>query len=93
MPMNTLRLILVDTDSSGFIDADELLELGKAVNPKFTPEKCRALLDRMDSNHDGTVTTRAGDACSGTHWRTFVQRDRVTPDGPGVSRRVRGAGD
>ena len=31
---------LADQDCSGFIDANELLALGKAVNPSFTRQKC-----------------------------------------------------
>ena len=47
---------LADQDRSGFIDGDELLALGQAVNPAFTQQKCRDLIDRMDSNHDGKVS-------------------------------------
>jgi hypothetical protein len=53
-----LRLIfrLVDQDHSGYIDAAELLALGKAINPKFTQQKCRALISKMDTSHDGQVS-------------------------------------
>ena len=34
----------------------ELLALGKAINPKFTVEKCQQLMKQMDTNHDGKVS-------------------------------------
>ena len=46
---------MADVDCSGFIDANELLALGRAVNPSFSPKQCRDLLGRMDSNHDSKV--------------------------------------
>ena len=49
---------LADTDCSGYIDQLELLDLGKAVNPNFTTEKCRVLLKKMDTSHDGKVSPR-----------------------------------
>ena len=47
---------LADTDRSGYIDETELLDLGKAVNPNFTPEKCRVLLNKMDTSRDGQLS-------------------------------------
>ena len=47
---------LADTNHSGYIDAAELLALGRAVNRHFTSEKCRVLLKEMDTSHDGKVS-------------------------------------
>ena len=47
---------LADADRSGYIDEAELLDLGRAVNASFTPQKCRALLGRMDTSRDGQVS-------------------------------------
>ena len=47
---------MADQDHSGFVDDDELLALGQAVNPSFTPQKCRDLIDRMDTSRDGKVS-------------------------------------
>merc|ERR1712022_24276 len=35
---------LADVDRSGFLEADELLLLGQATNPKFTEQKCKSLM-------------------------------------------------
>ena len=50
---------LADQDRSGFIDADELLALGQAVNPSFTAQKCRDLIER--------VSFCSGDRCRLPH--------------------------
>ena len=47
---------LADVDASGFLDFDELLALGRAVNAKFTPDQCLALLKILDTNHDNKVS-------------------------------------
>ena len=53
-----LKLIfkLVDTDHSGYMSADELLALGKAINPRFSEKKCLGLMDKMDTSRDGHVS-------------------------------------
>ena len=47
---------MADQDCNGFIGAEELLALGQAVDRNFTQQKCRDLIHRMDSNHDGKVS-------------------------------------
>ena len=47
---------MTDADNSGFIDAEELLELGQAVNTKFKVAKCTELIQRMDTSEDGKVS-------------------------------------
>merc|ERR1711998_304439 len=46
---------LADVDRSGFLDADELLLLGQATNPKFTEQKCKSLMKEMDTSKDQKV--------------------------------------
>ena len=51
---------MIDDDNNG-VDFRVLLELGKGINAieghgSLTPEKCTALLGRMDDNRDGSVT-------------------------------------
>ena len=34
---------------------EELLQLGKAINPNFNAAKCSALMAKMDTSRDGQV--------------------------------------
>ena len=56
--MDELRSIFrqADVDGSDFLDFDELLALGRAVNAKFTPDLCMALLKVLDTDHDSKVS-------------------------------------
>lgn len=69
---------IIDKDNSGFVDTDELMELGSSFSSTFTPERCNKLLSRMDYNHDGKIALDEflaffGNFCSGMPDR---QRER-----------------
>lgn len=46
---------IVDKSHNGYVETDELLDLGTSFSSTFTPEKCNKLLSRMDYNHDGKI--------------------------------------
>ena len=51
---DTFRFI--DTDSSGFIDMDELVSFGAFTGRNWTPEYVRVLLKSIDTDGDGQVS-------------------------------------
>jgi len=45
----------MDADDSGFLDMDELRQLGQSVNPRVTRAEAMELLGQLDSDGDGYV--------------------------------------
>ena len=64
---------LIDEDENGVMDFSELLDLGKGVSASFTAEKCRAVLGRMDEDHDGAITKEEFVAFFGKMMRNYSQ--------------------
>ena len=51
----TEAFLLIDTDRSGFCDAEELRAVFVRASIEMTAEEVRALVDAYDSNGDGKI--------------------------------------
>ena len=68
----------LDQNLSGYISADELFALCKAVNQNFTAQRCADLVIKMDASHNGNVSLPEFIVLMGKFMEglSAVQRDR-----------------